>query len=155
MSTKGNVGKRIAERALQNDPDLGCAFVDRVAYGDCGEKWWNEKCETKDEMRSRIEQLWEQLLARSDPCCILVTHSNVIKQLSSLLCEHLESFCGTGGAGATLSVPEVLRHASSSKLQNAGVLGLRCIPSQHQSKAWVVDKASLMFNTSFEGAGHK
>merc|ERR1712046_411650 len=57
MSTNGNVGKRIAERALQNDPHLGSNFVDRVAYGDCGEKWWNEKCETREEMRSRISRL--------------------------------------------------------------------------------------------------
>merc|ERR1712190_29880 len=51
--------------------------------------------------------------------------------------------------------PELLQRASVQKLQNAGVVGLRCIPSgatkaSNLETGWLVDDAILMFESDFE-----
>eukprot|EP00933_Yihiella_yeosuensis_P084527 TRINITY_DN99061_c0_g1_i1.p1 TRINITY_DN99061_c0_g1~~TRINITY_DN99061_c0_g1_i1.p1 ORF type:complete len:376 (-),score=44.96 TRINITY_DN99061_c0_g1_i1:224-1351(-) len=147
LSVKGNVGGQIAERALREDSQLQ-RIPQRVDPGDCTEQWWSSKVETREDLKARVSQLWRQLGETKATSCILFTHSNVIRALSSVLAEQRSQ-----SKAATSDVcQELLEKASVRKLQNAGVLGLQCsLQGGHGAGAnLIVEHASLMFGTDFE-----
>lgn len=154
ISEKGNFGDRIAERALRCDPGLS-GLPSRVDASNCVEQWWSDKCESRVEMTRRIEGLWTQVCKCDQPSCILVCHSNVIKVLAAHLSQRdLDSNDDQDKA-------ELLRSAADRKLENAGVIGLRCVPRQPRAanesfdSQWVVEDAVLMFDTDFERSSQR
>lgn len=152
-----DVGPRIVGRALRMGHDMR-GLPERVDASDCIEKWWSDDPETEADMESRLDSLWRQLCEDDDKSCVLVTHSNLIKALlmrhgdldvtnSSAtarpdVCMEAESMSETAAAGLSRSEdPDVvwqvvsggsesLRRLKVDRLQNCGVLGLRCVEAQ-------------------------
>eukprot|EP00931_Biecheleriopsis_adriatica_P048928 TRINITY_DN28281_c0_g1_i2.p1 TRINITY_DN28281_c0_g1~~TRINITY_DN28281_c0_g1_i2.p1 ORF type:complete len:287 (-),score=51.78 TRINITY_DN28281_c0_g1_i2:93-953(-) len=137
LGERGAVGQWIAERAKSADPDL-VELPERVDPGDCGVQWWSAECETRADLEARVGKLWEELCSCEGEDCILVAHSNVFRCLAGQLAEK-----------AAVPAAELLQEASRRKLQNAGVLGLRCGCSEAE-KGWLVEDALFMFDTGFE-----
>lgn len=162
VSSPGNLGSRIAESA-----GLGEDAAARVDAEDCMEQWWTDTCEDPHKAQARVALLWDRLMESEGTSCVVVTHSNLIKQLAQLLAmrrgdleDEAASECGLGDFHVLPDTPSDLLRARNSKLCNCGVLGLRCLrrpqlsprPSLSEGSGWqwVVEDAMLMFSSRFE-----
>mmetsp|Transcript_23730 Transcript_23730/g.43001 ORF Transcript_23730/g.43001 Transcript_23730/m.43001 type:complete len:418 (+) Transcript_23730:53-1306(+) len=190
------VGSKIVDRAVQmNEIIPGLASMkQRVDVSECNEKWWSDEPETDADLQPRLEVLWNRLLA-DDPdhpgdSCILVTHSNLIKAILTrfgILSVARESEQQANQADSTGSEdedsgedvvdhtmswqvvddgPDSMRQLKLNRIQNCGVLGLRCeletrgefggwieVTSREDEELtptngrWVVKDALLMFDS--------
>eukprot|EP00913_Durusdinium_trenchii_P027377 g25684.t1 len=133
----------------------------RVDASDCEEKWWSDDPETEADVDRRLQELWRRLLDDdAEDSCILVTHSNLIKALlmrfggvtgpqqsaphrdvaspSTVASEEEDGYhCLTSEGGASWQVvdsgPQDLQRLKVERLQNCGVLGLRCVLEANRS----------------------
>jgi len=139
---------------------------------DCEQQWWSEEPETEEQVEARLKTLWRRLLDedQSDNI-VLVTHSNLIKALvmqfggvgeeldsdcsspDSLQCEARSAFeehedvdddDNVAAWQVVQSGPEAMRRVKVDRLQNCGVLGLRCVleaprlePDDFEIEGWV------------------
>lgn len=150
------VGGSIADRAaahLASSSSAPPAGTGRhVDASDCAQKWWSDDPETDEQVEARLKTLWRRLLDEDcDDSCVLVTHSNLIKALLMQFgdVDNEDNVC-SGGAPAIAGLhgdmeedvededctaawqvvhdgPEALRRLKVERLQNCGVLGLRCV----------------------------
>jgi len=154
------VGKHIIDRAMGMGQDLR-GLEHRVDPTDCAQKWWSDEPETQAEVEVRLKSLWRRLLEEDgDDSCVLVTHSNLIKALLMHFgevdvaenntespvdlgmlesgffgdSEPEESEMGAMPWQVVTEGSEVLRRLKVDRLQNCGVLGLRCVlePPAHK-----------------------
>lgn len=145
------IGKDIVGRAVRMGNQLQ-GLDRRVDYNDCFEEWWSRKPETGTEFEARHRSLWETLF-RDDASdsCIVVTHSNLIRALLARFGSAEESVVDSDRAN--------WRRGTVEKLENCGVLGLRCVfggvetlsdGCGQRQNMWVVQDAHLMFGSKFE-----
>jgi len=152
VGARGAVGTHIIDRAMRMGQELP-GLQHRVDHSDCVEKWWSDEPETEVEIEARLKTLWRTLLEEDgDDSCVLVTHSNLIKALLMHVggvddgCEQdapgdlgtpeRDSWCegdldesenGTSSWQVVARSSGVLRSVKVERLQNCGVLGLRCV----------------------------
>lgn len=146
-----DVGEHIVDRAMQMGQGLP-GLHNRVDATDCATEWWSNEPETEAKVEARLRSLWRQLLEEDgDSSCVLVTHSNLIKALlmrfggvdeaddmvgmrvpdqdcdgaDSVVDEFLDESAATWQVVSGGS--EDLRRLKVERLQNCGVLGLRCV----------------------------
>jgi broad specificity phosphatase PhoE len=143
------VGDAIVCRAMQAGHELP-GLEERVDVTDCAERWWSHEPETELEVETRLWSLWSRLLDADDhESCVLVTHSNLIMaMLRRFACgadegDEAEGTSGLAGDdGSALKARpdddpdswtvvgggvETLHRVKDRRLQNCGVLGLRCV----------------------------
>lgn len=109
----------------------------RVDTSECEEEWWSKEIDDAEQIQARLQALVNRVL--NTDChgtSIVVTHSNLIRELVT----HLGSKEWKHDLGH-------LRQAKDKKLQNCGMLGLRCVFVEQN---WVIVEASLMFDSKFE-----
>mmetsp|Transcript_3119 Transcript_3119/g.5411 ORF Transcript_3119/g.5411 Transcript_3119/m.5411 type:complete len:1031 (-) Transcript_3119:98-3190(-) len=159
VSTEDNIGEQIAVNA-------GLAsHAGRVDSSECTDRWWPEGVDSDDQREVRAKALWRRLEELKSRSCVVVTHSNLIKQLAnfiirSRILDREVDACGSDQWDFCIvpKIPEDLERARSSKLRNGGVLGLQCrfempdadCPSAQTSLT--VEDALLMFESEFEDA---
>mmetsp|Transcript_56623 Transcript_56623/g.143364 ORF Transcript_56623/g.143364 Transcript_56623/m.143364 type:complete len:533 (+) Transcript_56623:159-1757(+) len=150
----GSIADRAAAHLASSSappPDTGR----HVDTSDCAQKWWSDDPETDEQLEARLKTLWRRLLDEDeDDSCVLVTHSNLIKALLMQFGDvDNEDSMWIGGAAAIAGLhddreeeeeevededcsatwqvvhegPEALRRLKVERLQNCGVLGLRCV----------------------------
>eukprot|EP00928_Gymnodinium_smaydae_P053233 TRINITY_DN37276_c0_g1_i2.p2 TRINITY_DN37276_c0_g1~~TRINITY_DN37276_c0_g1_i2.p2 ORF type:complete len:115 (-),score=22.84 TRINITY_DN37276_c0_g1_i2:29-373(-) len=94
--------------------------------------------------------------------CIVVTHSNLIRGMLNRF--GAASLSGGVSPDSDPAPPEgvaTLRQAGADKLQNAGVLGVKCVLAGVYARdgprggepAWIATDALLMFGSSYKPAG--
>jgi len=160
-----------------------------VDASNCTQKWWSDEAETHADLEVRLRSLWRQLLVEdTEETCVLVTHSNLIKAMLMQFTETeaaITSPCSgdrpdqvsSSAWQVVSSDSDSLRQLKIDRLQNCGVLGLRCVMDgyrcetlsddewvnvaasessssftevdfRHQEPQWWIRDAMLMFDTA-------
>lgn len=158
-SQVGNVGRQIALSAGFDASDA----QDRVDVTDCETQWWTEISDSEEDADCRVRALWQRVTAEEGDACVVVTHSNLIIKLAQIIAGDLATELGVaehegdGNFRILSNAPGDLQQARLAKLENCGVLGLRCTKSRNGAGCvseldfrWVVEDALLMFGSEFE-----
>jgi len=154
-------GDRLVDRAVKADSRLEDARP-RIDVSDCMDRWWSDAPERMSELEVRQKALWSRLL-NEDPrgSRTLVTHSNLIRALLLRFgCgqqQTLEDFLLEQPEGSPAG-SGTLQRAMTTKLQNCGVIGVRCVfgdvdprsaKREGVDRMWVAKDAVLMFGSDF------
>jgi len=126
-------GDRLVDRAVKTDSRLE-DLRSRIDVSDCMDRWWSDTPDRMLDLDARHRALWSRLLSE-DPRSsrTLVTHSNLIRALLLRFgCgqhQSLEDFLVKQPEDAPSSPAGsgTLNQAMTAKLQNCGVIGVRCV----------------------------
>jgi len=157
------VGGSIADRAaahLATSSSAPPGVGRHVDASDCAQKWWSDEPETDEQVEARLRTLWRRLLDEDHAdSCVLVTHSNLIKALLMQFGDVDNEDAGRSAGGGVRAGqfgdreedfededcaaawqvihdgPEALRRVKVERLQNCGVLGLRCVLEEPRHEA--------------------
>eukprot|EP00435_Cladocopium_sp_Y103_P036332 s1308_g9.t1 len=148
----------------------------RLDASDCQEKWWSDDPETEADVDRRLQELWRRLLEEdAQDSCILALlmrfgggEGASAASPSTVASEEEDGYhCLTSDPFTNWQLldsgPHDLQRLKVERLQNCGVLGLRCVleapledgleewedlmPVNNADGRWVAKDALLMFNS--------